>query len=338
MAARIAFSENFLGSLGSAKQDMDQVLVAFIHVLESSAIPEDRKALFRDRAITLGNATRDVFSAVRLESVNASNAREMEDGITARLKALRADVLTFLSDTERAGAPQGQRGELFSIQDVAEKLGSARINSDLALGQDKIENLFAVKNFIIRLYESQTAPRAERESSIERELLKVKERAFLEAIRDSQATNPEYFFRSVEIIKKLVRDGKKPRLREEEGNAADQDGILFSARGEQEMEVDYGSGELRLSILAGKAPLGGSVGYSIQGLVEKGASRVEYRIETAIAKEYVVQKERLMGLDYLWSQFDKVYLEAQGRREEGRRRQEEEARSAVDKAIDDILF
>lgn len=338
MAARIAFSEDFLGILGNAKQDMDQVLVAFIHVLGSSAIPEDRKALFRDRAIALGNATRAVFSEIRLESVNASNVKEMEGAITARLKAVRADVLTFLSDTERAGAPQGLRGELFSIQDVAEKLGSARINSDLALGQDKIENLFAVKNFIIRLYESQTAPREERESSIERELLKVKERAFLEAIRGAQATNPEYFFRSVEIIKKLVRDGKKPRLREEDGNAADQDGVVFSARGEQEMEVDYGSGELRLSIIAGKSPLGGSVGYSIQGLVEKDGSRVEYRIDTTIGKDYVAQKERLMGLDYLWSQFDRVYLEAQGRREAGRRRQEEQARAAVDKAIDDILF
>lgn len=338
MAARIAFSEDFLGALGNAKQDMDQVLVAFIHVLESSAVPEDRKALFRDRAVALGNATRDAFRAVRLESVNASNAGEMENVITARLKALRADVLSFLSDAERAGAPQGQRGELFSIQDVAAKLGSARINSDLALGQDKIENLFAVKDFIIRLYESQTAPREEGNPSVERELLKVKERAFLDAIRGAQATNPEYFFRSVEIIKKLVRDGKKPMLREEEGNAADQDAILFSARGEQEMEVDYGSGELRLSILAGKAPLGGSVGYSIQGLVEKGGSRVEYRIETTIGKDYVAQKERLMGLDYLWSQFDRVYLEAQGRREAGRRRQEEEARAAVDKAMDDILF
>jgi len=338
MAARIAFSEDFLGALGGARQDMDQVLVAFIHVLESGAIPEDRKALFRDRAIAIGNATRDVFSAVRLESVNASNAKETEDGIAARLKAVRADVLSFLSDVERAGAPPGAGGELFSIQDVAEKLGAARINSERALSQDKIENLFAVKNFIIRLYESQTAPREERESSIERELLKVKERAFMDAIRGSQAVNPGYFFRSVEIVKKFVKDGKKPRFCEDEGCPGNADEILFIARGEQKIEVSYRTEELRLSILAAKAPIGASVGYSIQGFVEKGASKVEYRIETTIAREYVAQKERLMGLDYLWSQFDKVYLEAQRSREEGRRRQEDQARAAVDKAIDDILF
>ena len=338
MATRIAFSEEFLAALGRAREDMDQVLVAFIHVLESGAIPEERKAVFRDRAVAIGNAAKAFFDRVKLDSVNASNAREVEDSIAAQLAKAHVEVLSFISDAERAGAAGSGKAELFSIQDVAEKLGSARINSERALTQDKVEDLFAVKNFIIRLYESQTSPREERESSIEKELLKVKERAFLDAIRGSQSTNAGYFFRSVEIVKKFVKDGRKMRLCEADESPGAEGEILFTPRGEQKIELGYRSEGLILSIVAGKTPLGGSVGYSIQGFIEKGASKVEYRIETTIAREYVAQKERLMGLDYLWSQFDKVYLEAQRSREEGRRRQEDQARAAVDKAIDDILF
>lgn len=342
MAARIAFSEDFLGALGGARQDMDRVLVAFIHVLESGAISEDRKTAFRDRAIAIGNEARDIFSPVKLESVNASNARDLETRLTDRLKSVHAQVLSFISDAEHAGAAAHGGGELFSIKDVADKLGSARINSERALSRDKVENLFAVKNFIIRLYESQTAPREEREAAIEKELLKVKERAFLDAIRGSRSVNPEYFFRSMEIIRKFVKDGKRVRFcgSEEEPGVVDE--ILFLSRSGagsgQEIELRYRADGLWISLVAGKSSLGDSVSHSIRGFIEKGEARVEYSLETTIGNAYAAQKERLMGLDYLWSQFDRVYLEARNRFDELISRHEAASKAAVDKAIDDLLF
>lgn len=338
MEKRPVYSEEFLGALGQSRREMDRLLTAFVRVLGSEALTEAQKMEFRDRVVAIGQESSAFFSSVKLEAIDALNVRDVESRILANLRATRAGIVSFMRDAARKGIPEPEANALFSPQDVVQMLGATRFQGAYAMTKDKVENLLAVKKFCLKLSDSITAEARKKETELEKELLRVKEKTFLEVLRNSEASNAEYFLKSMTIVRKFIGEGKPVRICDADADTGNLDEILFFVRGESTIELRYKCNGLWLSMIAAKGARKDGIGHSVKGFIEKGVYRVEYRFDVTLPPGALEQKERLLGLDYLWSLFDRVYLETKGRYDDGQRRQEAASKAAVDKAIDDILF
>ena len=335
---RTAYSEEFLGALGQSRREMDRLLTAFVRILGSEALTEAQKMEFRDRVVAIGQESSAFFSSIKLEAIDALNVRDIETRIMSNLRTTHAGVESFMKDAAKKGIPEPEANALFSPQDVVQMLGAARFQGAYAMTKDKVENLLAIKKFCLKLSDSITADARKKESELEKELLRVKEKTFLEVLRNSEASNPEYFLKSMYILGKFIGDGKTVRICDADADVGNLDEILFFVRGENRIELRYKCNGLWLSTMAGKGARKDGIGHSVKGFIEKGVDRVEYRFDVTLPFGTLEQKERLLGLDYLWSLFDRIYLETKGRYDDGQRRQEAASKAAVDKAIDDILF
>ena len=81
----------------------------------------------------------------------------------------------------------------------------------------------------------------------------------------------------------------------------------------------------------------GRASVGIAGYIEKGASRIDFSVLEQASPDHVEVVERLTGIDFILGLFELVYRESQIKADV-QRKQDEQIRKTVNKAIDDILF
>ncbi len=338
MAPTVDFTEEFLDILTFCKKDLDLLLVYLLRCFQSVQIPEPVKIARRDEVVQIGHELSAFFSSIRLADITPSSAKDVEKKTISKVREVRDDVGDVIATFKKKCGLTIDRGLLHDIPAIIKDLSLARLHGDYAITLDKIDNLLVVKTFIVKIYESQVRAEPSRDAKVEKELLRIKEKSFLETIRGAEAKNPEYFYKTIELLKRLIGSGKPVCVQVGEDEDGGRDEIRFRTRGENRIQVLYNFNGLGLSAEVMKNPTASTVEYSILGYIEKGVSKVEYGLRAAINVQSLEQKERLMGLDYLWSQYEKAYMAMQ--RSETARQSSHESldKQNVDKAINEILF
>jgi hypothetical protein len=172
---------------------------------------------------------------------------------------------------------------------------------------------------------------------MDRELFELKEKAFLEAIRNAAATNPEYYFKALELIKKMIQEGKAVVIGPTEGQGQ-RDEIVIDVEGEGRVRYSYAFGGLSLTCEVSKKTIDGRMEYGMEGVLGKGPSEVPFSLRYRTVDDRNGQIEKSIGFESLWAYFEKARLDFQARRESGAKSREEATKKIVDEALDDLLF
>ncbi|HTX73792.1 MAG TPA: hypothetical protein VMC79_13260, partial [Rectinemataceae bacterium] len=272
-----------------------------------------------------------------LKGQNAYTVRERETEFVAGAKALHEGFEAFLGGIDRNLGLHIDRNLLFNIADIVEKLGSSSLYSEFGLTKDKVDKLLSIKNLIVEIHKSELESAVERERKLEKDFIRLKEKTFGESVRSAGNRNAGYYFKSVELLKKSVSEGALARIVNDD-LAASGNEIGFRIKGEQRIVVEYALNGLEIVIDLAKSKTDSFLGYAIEGHIQKALSLVEFRIDEQVSFSNSAAFERVTGIEFLWAQFEKAYLDFQQSRHASGKKQEDLDRQIVDKAIDDLLF
>jgi hypothetical protein len=337
MEKEITLKDDLLDSLGEMNTIIENLLVVFIHVLKSKNVTEDVKFDIKEKIVTLGREINNFYLGINIKSLTKYDIRETEKRIIEKNNEIRQMIKTLLSSIAKTCEIIVDKRMIFSITDVISQLSSIKIYNDYAITKDKIENMLAVKRFITGIYEDQLSNIHAIEKNLDKDFYKLKEKTFMQIIRNGNSNNPEYYFKSLELIKKLIATGKYIRIGSEKNNAQMDEIILF-AHGEDTIEYQYSYNGITVKFTIIKRILENGNQYEITGMIGKGLSEVPYSINLKTIDTKVEQIERMIGIDFLWSYYEKTYIDLHTQKESSSAKNEELNKTIVGKAIDDILF
>jgi hypothetical protein len=338
MSVNYTFTEDFLDSLAKARKDLDILLVTMLRVAQSENIPENNKISIRDNVVQIAHEVNAFFGSIKIADITKMTVREVEKKVIEKIKDLHKDIEEVINDLSKRYNIKAENKNSYDIPSIIRDLSLARLHGDYAITLDKIGNLQSVKAFINRIYESQVGTDTSKDNMLDKELQRIKEKSFSESIKGAEAQNAEYFYKTVEIIKKMISDGKEVIMQIGDDEHSNRDIFRFQTKGENKVKVQYRFNGLGLIIDILKTPLDKNIEYNIVGSIEKGVSKIDYKIKTKIEKQYLEQKERLLGVDYLWAQYDKAFLAFQKSENIQNNTHENLDKANIDKAINDILF
>jgi len=337
MNAEYNFQEDFLNALDGLKQDVDRALIYSVHVLSSDRVGHDQKQKVCDDVARIGKEVNGRISKFNLKDVTVYNVREKEKAFIEDSKALHGEFESFLTRVDRSCGVRIDRNMLFSISDIVEKLSSTKLYSEFGFTKDKVDNLLSIKNLIVGVHKSQIESAAEKEKKLDKQFIELKERTFNESVRSAGNKNAIYCFRSVELLKKFIQGGASAAIINDD-RALNGNEIGFRIKGEQRIIVEYSFGGLSIEMDVEKGKTDTYLTYKVIGSIEKGVSKVDFRIDESVSFVNGVAFERVSGIDFLWAQYEKAYIDFQQARQKLGKKQEQLDREIVDKAIDDLLF
>jgi hypothetical protein len=223
----------------------------------------------------------------------------------------------------------------FSIQDIVENLGDMKIASEYMLTKDKVDNLLAVKRFIVDLYKDQVKSSIDNEKKQDKELYNLKLKAFMDTTKNAVSNNPEYYFKALELLKKVIADGEKLNLIEDESTS---NGLFVRKIKNERLEYKYKNNGINLQCQIEKRENDRNYSYMINGLLGKGTAEIMYSISLDTVDKKTEQIEFILGLDYLWMNYERVFIEKNDKKTETSDKNEALNKSIIDKAIDDMFF
>ncbi|MGO8695733.1 MAG: hypothetical protein ACLQMF_18885 [Rectinemataceae bacterium] len=331
------FQNDFLETLDILGRDVDKALVYSIHVLFNDGISHEKKQMLCDELARIGKELNGHISKFNLNEITRYSVREKEKVFVGEARALHGNFESFAAKIEKSHDVVIDKDMPFSISDIVEKLSGTRLYSDFSFTKDKVDNLLSVKKLIADIYRSRMATDIEKERSLDRQFVELKERAFNESVRSERAKNQIYCFRSAELIKKFITDGSAAKIvdadRAPEGND-----VGFAIRGENKITIRYGYDGLSIEMNLEKRKSDRFLNYTVEGYIEKGVSKIEFGMDENVSFGNIASFERVTGIDFLWAHFEKAYVEYQHSRQGSGERQERLDKKIVDKAIDDLLF
>jgi len=337
MEKGIALRDELLDSLSEMNSVIENLLNIFIHVLKSRNVSEDIKLDIKKKILTIGREIKNFYLGINVKSISKYDIRETEKSIIEKNEKTKKIIKTLLESIAKTCEIIVDKRMAFSIPDVISQLGSMKIYDDYAITKDKIENLLAVKRFIASIYEDQLSNIHTNEKNLDKDFYKLKEKTFLEVIRNGKSANPEYYFKSLELVKKLIASGKTIHIDNEE-SGAQMDEILLFVHVADTIEYQYSYNGITVKCSIVKRVLENGNLYDIHGLIGKGLSEVPYSIYLKTIDTRVEQIERMLGIEFLRSYYEKAYIDHQNIDKTYAIKNDELNKSIVGKAIDDILF
>ena len=154
MSADYTFREDFLDALDGLKQDVDRALIYSIHVIFSDRLSHDQKQRVCDELAGLGRELNARMSKFGLKDLTPYNVREREADFVRDAKALHGSFEAFLGRIDSRLGIRVDRDMLFSISDIVEKLGSAKLYSEFGFTKDKVDYLLSIKKLIVEIHKS----------------------------------------------------------------------------------------------------------------------------------------------------------------------------------------
>jgi hypothetical protein len=338
METGFVFSEDFLSSLGNINIYIQKILVLFIHALKSIRINTDSKIALRDDVIAIGRELNNFYISINLNKITQYDVRETEKRIIEKNNELIKEINKIDQNFRKKNEVTIDKNMLFNIQDIVQQLGSIKISNDYAITKDKIDNLFAAKKFIADIYHSQFKNTIEKEKKMDRDMYALREKTFLEVIKNSISNNPEYYFRTTELIKKLISLGKKISIEEDLEKKDTSDNIKIFPIGLSNIEYYYSFSGLSFDCNIKRSIDSERAFYEISGIIGKGLSEILYSINLKTVDNKIEQIEHVLGLDYLWLYFEKAYIELKSKNDTSSNKNETLNKTVIDKAIDELLF
>jgi hypothetical protein len=338
MEGALAFTEEFYNALESAKRSFDVGLIYLIHVLYSPKVGEDQKQERCDEIVGIGKEVSSFFSSVKLGDISKYNIREYEQRIERKLDEAKAAIDRFTAGIDKKLSLPIDRKGYFSIDDIVAKLGSSRIYGDYAFTKDKLDSLLVIRKFIIAFYESMVGLTKASEKKLDKDFYELRLKTFLGCLHDSNDRNADFAFLSVTLFRKLILDGAKVLIADPGKDLANRNELFIFIGGERQIVIVHSFGGTRLRCEIGKADSGTVCEYRLTGFIELKGERVEYSIEESVRRESVESFEHILGLDFIWAQYDKAFLAYSKEYNELKDRGGEQTKAKIKDAAFDILF
>jgi hypothetical protein len=337
MNENLRFEENFFSCMSSINKKIEKLLVDFIHVLKSLNVQEDYKHKVRDSIVMLGKEINSFYSSVNINKITQFDLREFEKRIIDKNNGFIKEIEKITDDIEKKKDILIDNRMIFSIEDILKQLSEIRIENEYAITKDKIDNLFAIKRFIADIYFTQFKNVIENEKKLDKDLFSIKEKTFLEVLRNGKCVNPQFYFKTLEIVKKLIAEGKTTSIWID-GNELERGIIWMKEENSSCIIFKYSNDGLEIDACIGKYANEKDYKYKVIGSISKGVSCVNYSIEINTFPNQFEQIEHMLGYDFLQANYEKNYIDYSKKKDDAYQRNEEINKTIVNKAIDDILF
>jgi hypothetical protein len=338
MGEALAYREEFYDALESAKRNFDVGLIYLIHVLQSPKIAEDQKREYCDRLVEIGREAAAYFSSVKLGDITQYNIREYEQRIMRELGEACGSIAAYTGAIDRKLSPVIDRGARFSIDDIVKKLGGSRIHGEYALTKDRLDNLLVIRRFIIDFYESMVGSSASRGKKLDKDFYELRLKTFLGGLRGRGNRNPDFAFLAISLCRKLVLDGTEVAIADPGKDLANRSELFIFIGGEDKIAIAHSFGGTSIRCEVARAESGAAWKYRLTGFVEMKGERVEFAIDEDVLKESLQSFEHLLGLDFVWAQYDKAFLAYSRDYNELKDRSESLGKQKIKDAAFDILF
>jgi hypothetical protein len=335
MTSANEFTDDLFTSLGIINTSIEYLMIQFIYVLKNTNVNENAKQSIRGDIIEIGNELNSFYLLINKEKIGKYDAKAIEKRIIDKNREVKNKIDRIMESINKRKEIILDSKIRFSIKEIINQLSDIKILNEYAIAKDKIDNLFAVKKFIVELYENQFAATIANEKKNEKKFYELKLKTFLDMLRNAIANNPEYFFKTLELIKKLISAGKKVEIANEENQ---KDVIKVKLVEENCIEYEYMYNGIAIKARVKKRLNDSNCQYEINGMIGKGSSEVIYSIGLATIDKKIEQIEHLLGFDYLWAYYEKAYLDYHSKIADATTKYDKINKDIIDKAIDDLLF
>lgn len=338
MEEALTFKEEFYNALESAKRSFDVGLVYLIHVLYSPKVGEDQKQERCDEIVGIGKEVSAFFSSVKLDEISKYNIREYEQRIGQKLDEAKAAIAKFTAGIDKKLALPIDRKGSFSIDDIVTKLGGSRIYGDYAFTKDKLDSLLVIRRFIIAFYESMIGKAEASERKLDKDFYELRLKTFLGSLRNPGDRNADFAFLSISLFRKLAMDGTKVLIADPGKDIANRNELFIFIGGDRQIVIAHSFAGTRIRCEIAKAEASAMWNYGLTGYIELKGERVEYSIDEEVRREGLESFEHILGLDYIWAQYDKAFLSYSKEYNELKDRVDELGKQKIKSAAFDILF
>jgi hypothetical protein len=334
----LAFKEEFYNALESAKNSFDSGLIHLIHLLQSGSVPEDQKQSKCDEIVEIGHEINAFFSSVKMNEITEYNIRDFEQRIIKKLEGSKTEISKFNLGIEKKYALHIDRKSVFSINDIVNRLSSSKIYGNYALTKDKLDSLLVIRRFIIGFYESLIGKSANRERQLDKDFFDLKQKTFLVSLRNDSNKNPDIFFLSISLIRKMIYENKRISIAEPGKDISNMDEVFIRIGGENDISIQHHVAGKKINCRISKIPKDDYCSYSISGGLEMGGGVIEFQIEEEVRRTAIESFEHVIGLDYIESQYDKAFLAYSKEYNDMKNRLEEHQRKkVVDAALNELF-
>jgi hypothetical protein len=337
MSIILKFNDELFQSLAKVNKAVERMLVHFIHVLKSKTVKEDIKQAIRDEIVDIAGEMNPFYMRIDLSKLSQFDIKEIEKRIIEKNTELEQRINQLIATiSKRTGIAVDQKEKVL-ISDVIHQLGEARIQHEYGFTSDKIECLFSVKRFIDDIYVELTKHSVDKEKKIEKDVYLIKEKTFLGDLRNAETNNPAYYFKTKEVLKKKISENTKVEIYDGKSERP-KNTVLFQLIDSASLNVFYNHDGILLDFSISKKENGNNYSYYINGILGKGVSEIKYHISfTTVDKQYE-QIERTLGIDFIWTNYKKAYMEYLNSKDASQNKVEEMNKNIISNAIDDLLF
>ncbi|MBN1837232.1 MAG: hypothetical protein JW820_15350 [Spirochaetales bacterium] len=287
---RPAFNGKTIRTLLDTHRSIVQIKYLYLKVVQSRSVNEHDKAELKGSIVELASGVNRFFSDLRFAKINRFNFDETE----ARIGEFITEIEEQLKGLRRLGSKLlGNRVSSEDLQagesEIDQALLSSRVFEAQALEKDKLDYLNAIRSFLVEVTGGGASARAgtrDRRAGVDRELLNLKIRNFIDGLAGHNANNLDILYKVRTKLERLLDSSAKTNVLAGSGNVP---GVLN--HGELYVQ-DHGNGNYTVSYrdsglaflfeilpvqeLQGRPPVYRG---EISGWAETGPSRVEYFLE-----------------------------------------------------------
>jgi hypothetical protein len=333
----LKFNDELFQSLARVNKAVERILVHFIHVLKSKNVKEDIKQAIRDEIVDIAGEMNTFYMRIDLSKMSQFDIKETEKRIIEKNSEIEQRINQLIANiTKRTGIVVDAK-ETFLIEDIVSQLSDARIQHEYGFTRDKIDYLLLVKRFIVDIYNDLLKNSIDKEKKMDKDFYLLKEKTFLEAIRSAEKDNPEYFYKTQEVLKKKISENTRAEIYDGTSERP-KNAVLFQLIDSTSLNIYYNHDGVLIDCSISKKENENNYSYQINGMLGKGVSEIKYRISFSTVDKRYEQIEHVLGFDFIWTNYEKAYMEYVDRKDERTNKSEEMNKKIIGDAIDDLLF
>jgi hypothetical protein len=333
----LTFSDVLFLSLAKVNKAVEKILVHFIHVLKSKIVKEDMKQAIRDEIVDIAAEMNTFYMRIDLSKLSQFDIKEIEKRIIEKNTELEQRINQLIASIAKRTGIAVDKKEAFQINDIIGQLSEARIQHEYGFTRDKIDYLFSVKRFIANMYNEIFKNSVDKEKKAEKNFYLLKEKTFLEEIRNAEKNNPEYYFKTQEVLKKKIFENTKVDIYDGKSERP-KNTVLFQLIDSESLNVFYNHDGILLDCSISKKENENNFSYLINGMLGKGVSEIKYHISFTTVDKLYEPKEHILGFDFIWTNYEKAYIEYVNSKDASQNKVEEMNKNIINNAIDDLLF
>ncbi|HUX12904.1 MAG TPA: hypothetical protein VMW87_07730 [Spirochaetia bacterium] len=354
------FSENVLKDYMNLHAVVVEMKYSFLKLVLSPSATEAMKQELKERLIAIADLINTHFVALAGKDVNSFNLDDFERREQIFARQVRSSAEQFLKTVAKISPVRIKySADPVAEKTIDEKLSEARIFDHPALERQKIDSLGHFERYLLdRVYvPAAKDEKLERTAKVEKELLELKVRNFVDRLVGLHPENPDILFKMSAKLENAASHGARVNVVAGVERALDDrlnsNELYIKVDDRYNVSIFYNqdNARLELTILLAESVSADGIAYAgtIEGETRVGVNRVHVLVRDPVASgergrmtldEYRAAYQRfleLTDLDRLYRFCLAMVQKHRGDEAEKSRRVDEEMKNRVSNALDDLL-